>query len=126
MSGFGLSDATKRVADHARSFVELEVQLAAAELKKKAQALGTGIGLMIGAAILAFLALTFGLLAAAAGLATTLPVWASLLIVMGALIVITAILVWIGYVLLQKGSKPIPEQAFEEAELTAEALRDGE
>jgi len=121
-----LSGAAQRVADHARSFVELEVQLAAAELKKKAQALGTGIGLMIGAAILAFLALTFGLLAAAAGLATTLPVWVSLLIVMGALIVITAILVWIGYILLQKGSKPIPEQAFEEAELTAEALRNGE
>ena len=36
----------------------------------------------------------------------------------------TAILVLIGYILLQKGSKPIPEQAFEEAELTAEALRD--
>jgi hypothetical protein len=121
-----LSGAAQRVADHARSFVELEVQLAAAELKKKAQALGTGIGLMIGAAILAFLALVFGLLAAAAGLATTLPVWASLLIVMGALIVITAILVWIGYTLLQKGAKPIPEQAFEEAELTAEALRNGE
>jgi putative superfamily III holin-X len=122
----GLSGAAQRVADHARSFVELEVQLATAELKKKAQALGTGIGLMVGAAILAFLAVTFGLLAAAAGLATTLPVWASLLIVMGALIVITAILVWIGYILLQKGAKPIPEQAIEEAELTAEALRDGE
>jgi hypothetical protein len=122
----GLSDAAQRVADHARSFVDLEMKLATAELKKKAQAVGTGIGLMAGAAVLAFLAVVFGLLAAAAGLATTLPVWASLLIVMGALIVITAILVWIGYILLQKGSKPIPEQAFEEAELTAEALRDGE
>jgi hypothetical protein len=126
VSGFGLSDATKRVADHARSFVELEVQLATAELKKKAQALGVGIGLMIGAAILAFLALWFGLAAAAAGLATTLPVWASLLIVSGALVFLTAIFVWIGYILLQKGAKPIPEQAFEEAELTAEALRNGE
>jgi len=122
----GLSGAAQRVADHARSFVELEVQLATAELKKKAQAVGTGIGLMVGAAVLAFLALVFGLLAAAAGLATTLPVWASLLIVMGALIVITAILVWIGYILLQRGTQPIPEQAIEEAQLTAEALRNGE
>jgi hypothetical protein len=122
----GLSDAAQRVADHARSFVDLEVKLATAELKKKAQAVGTGIGLMAGAAVLAFLALTFALLGAVAGLATTLPVWESFLIVCGALIVIIAILVWIGYVLLQKGSKPIPEQAFEEAELTAEALRNAE
>ena len=83
MEGLGLSGATKRVAEHAREFVRLEVELATAELKKKAAALGTGIGLMVAAAVLAFLALTFGLLAAAAGLATTLPVWASLLIVCG-------------------------------------------
>jgi putative superfamily III holin-X len=122
----GLSDAAQRVADHAKSFVDLEVKLATAELKKKAAAVGTGIGLMVGAAVLAFLALVFGLLAASAGLATTLPLWASLLIVMGALIVLTAILAGIGYIMLQKGSNPVPEQAFEEAELTAEALRDGD
>jgi hypothetical protein len=126
VSGFGLSDATKRVADHARSFVELEVQLATAELKKKAQALGVGIGLTGGAAILAFLALVFGLLAAAAGLATTLPVWASFLIVCGALVLIAAILGLIGVKMLQKGTQPIPEQTIEEAQLTAEALRNGE
>lgn len=122
----GLSGATKRVADHARSFVDLEIQLAIAELKKKAAALGAGLGLMAGAAVLAFLALWFGLAAAAAGLATTLPLWASLLIVSGALVLITAILVWIGYILLQKASNPVPEQAFEEAQLAAESLRDGE
>ncbi|HKD93685.1 MAG TPA: phage holin family protein [Gaiellaceae bacterium] len=122
----GLSDAAQRVADHARAFVDLEVKLATAELKKKAAAVGTGIGLMIGAAVLAFLALTFALLGAVAGLSTTLSVWESFLIVCGALIVITAILVWVGYTLLQKGSNPVPEQAFEEAELTAEALRDGD
>jgi Putative Actinobacterial Holin-X, holin superfamily III len=126
MSGLGLSGATKRVADSARSFIDLELQLAIAELKKKAQALGAGVGLMAGAAILAFLALTFALLAAAAGLATTMAVWEALLIVCGALIVVTAILVWIGYVLLQKATQPMPEQAVEEARLTAEALRNGE
>ena len=126
MEGLGLSGATKRVAEHAREFVRLEIELATAELKKKAAALGTGLGLMVGAAVLAFLALTFGLLAAAAGLATTLPVWASLLIVCGALILITAILVFVGYRMLQKGSKPMPEQAVEEARLTGEALRNGD
>lgn len=126
MEGLGLSGATRRVAEHARSFVELEVQLALAELKKKAQALGTGIGLLLGAAVFAFLALCFGLAAAAAGLSTTLPVWASLLIVCGALILLTAILALVGRVFLQKGSQPVPEQAVEEARLTTEALRNGQ
>jgi hypothetical protein len=121
----GLSGAAQRVADHARSFVQLEVQLAMAELKRKAAALGIGAGLMVGAAVVAFLALVFGLAAAAAGLATTLAVWESLLIVFGALILLTAILAGVGYIMLQKGSKPVPEQAVEEAQLTTEALRDG-
>jgi hypothetical protein len=125
VEGLGLSGATKRVAEHARSLVDLEVQLALAELKKKAAALGTGLGLLIGAAVFAFLALVFGLLAAAAGLATTLPVWASLLIVMGALVLLTAILALVGRIYLQKGAEPIPEQAIEEARLTTEALRNG-
>jgi uncharacterized membrane protein YdbT with pleckstrin-like domain len=122
----GLSDAAQRVADHARSFVQLELQLAQAELKRKAAALGAGLGLMVGAAVLAFLALTFGLLAAAAGLATTMAVWEAFLIVFGCLIVVTAVLVWVGYLLLQKGSQPLPEQAVEEARLTAEALQNGD
>ena len=126
MEGLGLSGATKLVAEHARAFVRLELELASAELKKKAAAIGTGLGLTGGAAILAFLALCFGLAAAAAGLATTLPVWASLLIVCGALVLIAAILAYIGVALLQKGTKPMPEQAVEEARLTAEALRNGD
>ncbi|HEY3578429.1 MAG TPA: phage holin family protein [Gaiellaceae bacterium] len=121
----GLSGATRRVADSARSFVQLEVQLAIAELKKKAAALGVGIGLTGGAAILAFLALCFALAAAAAGIATTLPVWASLLIVGGGLLLIAGILGAIGVTMLQQGANVMPEQAVEEAELTAEALRDG-
>jgi len=126
MEGLGLSGATKRVAEHAREFVRLELELATAELKKKAASLGIGIGLSAGAAILAFLALTFGLLAAAAGLATTLPVWASLLIVCGGLVVIATILAWVGKTMLEKGVQPVPEQAVEEARLTGEALRNGD
>lgn len=120
----GLSGAAQRVADSARSFVELELQLAQAELKRKAATLGVGVGLTGGAAILAFLALCFALAAAAAGLATTLPVWASLLIMFGALLLVAGILGAVGVKMLQKGSDLVPEQAVEEAELTTEALRD--
>ncbi len=125
MNGIGLSGATKRVADHARSFVRLELQLAAAELKRKAAALGVGIALAAGAALFALVAVAFGLAAATAGIATALPVWLSLLIMFGGLLLIAGILGGAGVMMLKKGAKPMPEQALEEARLTQEALRNG-
>jgi hypothetical protein len=126
MEGLGLSGATRRVAEHMRSIVRLELQLATAELKAKLTALGTGLGFSFGAAVLAFLALSFALAAAAAGLSTTLPVWASLLIVAGGVLLVGAICAAVGVTLLRKGSNPVPEQALEEAQLTTEALRNGQ
>jgi membrane protein implicated in regulation of membrane protease activity len=125
MEGSGLSGATKRVADHARSFVQLELQLALAELKRKIVALALGIGFVAGAALLGILALFLGLAAATAGIATALPVWLSLLVMFGAVLLLTLILAVTGMVLLRRGSKPVPEQAIEEAQLTSEALRNG-
>ena len=125
MNGLGLSGATKRVADHARSFVRLELQLAAAEVKRRLAALAAGIALAATAAVLGLAALGFGLAAAAAGIATALPVWLSLLIMFGGLLLLAAVLGGIGAALLRRGAKPVPEQAIEEAQLTTEALRNG-
>ncbi|MFL5960029.1 MAG: phage holin family protein [Gaiellaceae bacterium] len=125
MNGLGLSGATRRVADHARSFVRLELQLAATELKRRLAALGLGIAFTAAAAVFGLVALAFGLAAAAAGIATTLSVWLSLLIMFGGLFLLAAILGAIGATLLRKGAKPVPEQAIEEAQLTTEALRNG-
>jgi membrane protein implicated in regulation of membrane protease activity len=126
VNGFGLTGATRRVADHARSIARLELQLAAAEVKKKLSALAAGIGVSAGAALFAFYALGFGLAAAAAGLATTLSVWLSLLIVFGGLVLLALIFGLIGYSLIRQGSNPVPEQAIEEAQRTTEALRNGQ
>ncbi|HEX5172969.1 MAG TPA: phage holin family protein [Gaiellaceae bacterium] len=126
MNGIGLSGATKRVADHARSFVRLELQLAATEMKKRVAALGLGIALAAGAAVLAITALFFGLAAATAGIATALPVWAALLIMFGGLLLLAGMLGGVGAALLRKGAKPVPEQAIEEAKLTTEAIRNGQ
>ena len=126
MEGLGLSGATKRVADHARSFVRLELQLAAAELKRRLAALGIGIALTAMAAVFALTALAFGLAAATAAIATTLSVWLSLLIMFGGLLLLAMILGGVGAALLKKGAKPVPEQAIEEAQLTTEALRNGQ
>ncbi|HET9114739.1 MAG TPA: phage holin family protein [Gaiellaceae bacterium] len=123
--GIGLSGATRRVAEHAREFVRLEIQLAQAELKKKFAQLAAGLGVSVTAAVFAFLALCFGLAAAAAGMATTLPVWLSLLIVCGGLVLLAVILGLVGFLLLREGANAVPEQAIEEAQVTSEALRNG-
>ena len=80
-----LSDAMRGVADHARSLVQLEVQLALSEMRRKVAALGIGIALALLAVLLLGLAVIFGLAAATAGLAQYLSVWASLLVMCGAL-----------------------------------------
>jgi len=123
MEGLGLTGATRRVAEHARSIVRLELQLATAELKRKLAQFGTGIAFSFTAAVLGFLTLCFALAGAAAALSLVLPVWASLLIVGGAVLLVGAIFGTVGVVLLRKGSNPVPEQAIEEAQRTTEALR---
>jgi hypothetical protein len=122
----GLSDATKRVADHARSLVQLELRLAVTEMKRKLVALGAGIGLTFAAAIVGFFAFTFALAAGTAALALVLSVWLALLVVAGALFVLTGVLAALGIGMLRKGAKPIPEQAIEEAQMTRETLQDGQ
>lgn len=121
----GLSGATRRVAEHARSFVRLELQLAATEMKKRVAALGLGIALAAVAGVFALTALFFGLAAATAGIATAVPVWAALLVMFGGLFLLAGIFGGVGIALLKKGSKPVPEQAIAEAQLTTEALRNG-
>lgn len=126
MNGLGLSDATRRVADHARSLVQLELRLAATEIKRKVIALGLGIGLTLGAAVFGLLALMFALATAAAAIALVLPVWLALLVIFGGLMLVSGLLGVIGLGLLRKGAPPVPEQAIEEAQLTREALQDGD
>ena len=121
-----LADATRRVAEHARSLVQLEVQLAMTEMKRKIAALGIGIGLAIGALLLIGLATLFALAAAAAGLAAVLPVWAALLVMCGALFLFGLVLAGVGVAMLRRGGKPVPEQAIAEAQLTREELQDDE
>lgn len=121
----GLSGAARRVADHARSLVKLELELAATEIKQKVAALAVGIGLVVTAGVLGLFGLAFGLAAATAAIATTVSVWLALLIVFGGLFVVAGLLATIGVGMLRKGAPPVPEQALEEARLTTEALRNG-
>jgi putative superfamily III holin-X len=121
----GLGPAARQVAEHASTLARLEVELATLELKRKVAALGIGIGLVVGAALFGLYALGFGLAAAAAGIATTLPLWAALLIVFGTLVLLALVLGLVGLGAIRKGTPPVPEQAIAEAKLTTEAIRNG-
>jgi hypothetical protein len=121
----GLGPAAKLVSERVSAIVRLELELAAAELKKKIQALGVGIGLLVGAAVFGLYFIGFGLATIAAGLATAMSTWLALLIVTGFLLVLVVVLGLLGNSRVQKGAPPVPEQAIEEAKLTTEALKNG-
>jgi MFS family permease len=119
----GLGGTARRIADRVRTIVRLELELARLELERKARALALGIGLAVGAAVFLLFSIGFALAGAAAGLATELPMWASLLIVSGGVLLVAGILGGVAAALLKEGAPPVPEQAIEEARLTADALR---
>jgi len=121
----GLGAAAKLVSERASSLVRLELQLAAAELKQKVVALGLGIALLVGAAVLGLFALGFALATAATALTTTLSTWLALLVVTGGLVLLAGVLGALGLGRVRKGTPPIPVQAIEEAKLTTEALKNG-
>jgi Putative Actinobacterial Holin-X, holin superfamily III len=115
--------AAKRVAEHASALARLELELAQLEFKRKAGNLGGGAALGTGAGIVALYALGFGFATAAAALAIVLDTWLALLIVFAILVVLATILGVLARSQFRKGSPPVPEQAIEEARLTAEVLK---
>jgi uncharacterized membrane protein YqjE len=121
----GLGGAARAVSERVSSLVRLEIELAVAELKRKAATLGVGIGLLVGAGLFAVFMLWFAFATIAAALATVVSTWLALLIVTGILLVIAAVLGFIGYTAVSKATPPVPEQAIEEAKLTTEALKNG-
>jgi hypothetical protein len=119
----GIGGAARRVADHARSIVRLEVQLAALELKKKVIALGLGIGLAAAALLFSVLMIGFAFAALAAVFATFLATWLALLVVTGTLLLLTLVCGGLALGALKKGARPVPDTAIHEAKLTTEAIR---
>ncbi len=114
----------KLVTESARGFVQAELRLAAAEMKKKVAALGVGIGLLVGSVAAILLALLLAFAAAVAALAIVLATWLALLVAAGAAILVAGVLSVFGVLLIRRGSPPKPEEAIAEARLVREELRD--
>jgi Putative Actinobacterial Holin-X, holin superfamily III len=118
-----LGAAVKEVTEHASSWFRLERELAVLELKSKVTALGIGLVLLIGAAVVGLYAIGFIFATIAAALATFLPTWLALLIVTAVLFSVTAILGLVGINRIKRGTPPVPEQAIAEAKRTTTALK---
>ena len=121
----GVGNAAKEFVERGRSIVRLEIELALLEIKTKLTRIGLGVGLAAGAAVVAVFALGFLFAAIAAAIALALPLWASLLIVSVTMFGITAVLGLLGIRSIQAGAPVMPEEAIEEAKLTAKAVVDG-
>jgi uncharacterized membrane protein YqjE len=118
-----LGAAAKSFAEHAKTLVKLELELATIELKGKVAALGMGIALLVAGAIFGLIGLGLALATVAAGLATFLPTWLALLAVTLGVFLLTGVLVLVGMRKIKKAAPPLPEQALQEAKKTAEVLK---
>ncbi len=120
---FGLLSEAKSVKGRVQTLVQLNLELAKLEGKKKATSVGVAGGLGLAAAVLVVYGIGFALATAAAGLNEAFPVWLSLLIVTAVILVVAAILGYLALRTARKAVPPKPELAIEEAERTIGTLQ---
>lgn len=99
--------------DQVRELVQREIDLVKAELIEKVKAIGTGAGLLVGAAIVALLFVGVLLSLAIIGLSYVLPAWAAALIVAGVLLIVAVVLALLGKRKLDQGLPPVPTESIE-------------
>ena len=119
----GAGSSGKRVAQNLRELARLEIELAKSELASKGRNAAIGVGLLIVAALGAFLLI--GALVAAAILAVALavPGWAAALVVAALLALFTGACMLIAVKCLRSAASPLPKQAIETAKENVEWLK---
>ncbi len=99
-----------------------EVNLAKQEVKEEAKAAGMGIGLMVGAGVLAFVGLFFIGLTLTYALNAVIPMWAAALIVAALFLIAAFVLFTMGKGRLQHVD-PVPRQTVESIKEDAEWVK---
>ena len=99
--------------DQVRELVQREIDLVKAEIVEKLKAIGTGAGLLVGAAIVALLFVGVLLSLAIIGLSYVLPAWAAALIVAAVLLIVAVVLALLGKRKLDQGLPPVPTESIE-------------
>ena len=118
-----LAASATEIRARGQRLVELNVELLTAELKRKGEQYGRGVGLLVGAGVLALYFLGFALTTITVALALVLPLWLALLIVTAVLLLIVLVLALAGRSTLRKAKTPAPERTIAEANTTVELLK---
>ena len=117
----GIVTQAQRVQARLKSLVQLNIELAKVEGKRRAIALGIALGLAVLAAVLVLYAVGFLFAAAAVGIAEELPLWLSLLIVAIALLLFAVVAGLVAARFAKKVSPP--SEAVEETKRTVETVK---
>jgi hypothetical protein len=118
---FSIVSQAQRVQERLKSLVELNVELAKIEGKRKATAVAIAAGLVGLALVLVAYAIGFLFAAAAVGLHSEFALWLSLLIVAGAILLAAAIAVLVARSFAKKLQSP--SVAADEAERTIDTVK---
>lgn len=107
------ADLVRTLASDTAALVRQEIELARAELSRKAKDAGTGVGGLGAAGVLALFAVGTLTAAAVAALALTVPTWAAALVVAAVQLTAAGTLAAMGSRRLKRSTPPVPEQTVE-------------
>ena len=120
-----IGDLVSTLSEKLSTLIRHEIELAKAEMAEKAKHAGLGIGLFVGAGVLAFWATGVLVATIILGIAEGLPAWLAALIVFVAILLVAGLMVFLGKRALEKSSPPVPERAQANIRLDVEAVRQG-
>ena len=106
-----LQESAFKVSEQAQRLVRAEIALAQAEMKAKAQKAAPGVGLLVFAGALAFLALFAVMIGIIWLLGDVVPLWAAAFITAAGFIVLAAICGLVGKTILTRVGPPVPDTA---------------
>jgi uncharacterized membrane protein YqjE len=112
------------LSDQLSRLVRTEIELAKAEITARLQKLGTGAGLLIGAAVVAFYLLGAVIATAIIALSVPFEPWLAGLIVTVFLLLVVALLAWLGIREVKRGAPPTPIKAIEGVQQDIEAVKE--
>lgn len=120
-----IGELVSTLSEKMSSLVRAEIALAKAEMAEKAKNAGIGIGLFVGAGVLAFWGTGLLIATVVLGIAEGLPAWLAALIVTLAVFGLVALLVLLGKKALERGTPPVPEKAQASIKADVDALKQG-
>jgi uncharacterized membrane protein YqjE len=112
------------LSDQLSRLVRTEIELAKAEITARLQKLGTGAGLLIGAAVVAFYLLGAVIATAIIALSVPFEPWLAGLIVTVFLLLVVALLAWLGIREVKRGAPPTPIKAIEGVQQDIDAVKE--